>query len=177
MYRFILLLLLHNFSGPAWHKTGLFGAWCGVETCTANLIHDKYDALQRTFRVNALQRAATHCNTMQQKLDLVTVHCLCVCSQIKCVLSPRSRCLRPGESTNFLIGHFPGGGYYPGWLHFFFSVSQFLLQVLSRTFTPSPLLGVCVISYSPWSMVLSFSFRVYHSILISSTVCTVLMGQ
>ena len=26
------------------------------------------------------------------------------------LLSPRSHCLRPGESTTFLIGHFPGGG-------------------------------------------------------------------
>jgi len=42
---------------------------------------------------------------------------------------PRSHCLRPGESTPFLIGHFPGGGYYLGWFDFFFSVSQFLLQV------------------------------------------------
>ena len=27
-----------------------------------------------------------------------------------CVFAPRSHCLRPGESTTFLIGHFPGGG-------------------------------------------------------------------
>jgi len=25
-------------------------------------------------------------------------------------VTPRSHCLRPGESTTFLIGHFPGGG-------------------------------------------------------------------
>jgi len=49
----------------------------------------------------------------------------------------------------------------------FFSVSQFLLQVLSRTFTPPPPFlesAWCVISYSPWSRVLSFSFRVYHDV-------------
>jgi len=26
------------------------------------------------------------------------------------IASPRSHCLRPGESTTFLIGHFPGAG-------------------------------------------------------------------
>jgi len=29
------------------------------------MIHDKYDALQRTFRVNSLQRAATRCDALQ----------------------------------------------------------------------------------------------------------------
>jgi len=60
----------------------------------------------------------------------------------------------------------------------FFSVSPvFTTGLVTDIYPTRPLFGVCVISFSPWSRVLSFSFRVYHSVLISRTVCTVLMSQ
>ena len=60
---------------------------------------------------------------------------------------------------------------------FLFSVSVFTTGLVTDIYPPSPLHEVFLISFSPWSRVLSFSFRVYHSILIYGTVCTVLMSQ
>jgi len=94
------------------------------------------------------------------------------------VWTPRSNCLRPGEGTTFLIGHFQGeANTQAGLIFVFFSVSVFTTGLVTDIYPPSLLLGVCAISFSPWSRILSFSFRVYHSILIYATVCTVLISQ
>ena len=60
-------------------------------------------------------------------------------------------------------------------LSFFFS-TVFYYRCCHVHLPPLPPFGVYMITFSPWSRVLSFSFRVYHSILISGTVCTVLMN-
>jgi len=70
----------------------------------------------------------------------------------------KSLSLRPGESTTFLIGHFPKVLIPRLVSILFFSVAHFLLHVLSRTFYLSPpLFRFCLISFSPWSRILSFS--------------------
>ena len=51
---------------------------------------------------------------------------------------PRSFCLRPGESTTFLIGYFPGGGYYPGWFDFFFQCASFYYRSSHGHLPPLP---------------------------------------
>jgi len=53
------------------------------------------------------QCTATHCNTLQHSTAHLQTGGV---SGEADPCAPRSHCLRPGESTNFLIGHFPGGG-------------------------------------------------------------------